>query len=52
MRPTAPLTDLIPVTEQSTTAGAPFANFIYRGWLAQPSHDQQHATWRGVARRT
>src|SRR5215471_15982031 len=39
-------TTLIPVTEQSTAAGVPFANYLYRGWLAQPSQDQKHATWR------
>jgi len=37
---------LIPVTEQSTNAGVPFANYLYRGWLAQPSQDQRHATWK------
>jgi hypothetical protein len=40
------LTDFIPVTEQSTAAGTPFANFIYRGWSAAPSGDSQHAVWR------
>jgi len=40
------LTDLISVTEQSTAAGTPFANFIYRGWAASPSGDSQHAVWR------
>jgi len=39
-------TTLIPVTEQSTNAGVPFANYLYRGWLAQPSQDQKHVTWR------
>ena len=24
----------------------PFANYLYRGWLAQPSQYQKHATWR------
>lgn len=37
---------LIPVTEQSTNAGVPFANYLYRGWLAQPSQDQKNVTWR------
>jgi hypothetical protein len=37
---------LIPVTEQSTSAGVPFANYLYRGWLAQPSQDQKNVTWR------
>ena len=44
--PEGALTNLIPVTEQSTNAGVPFANYLYRGWLAQPSQDQKHATWR------
>jgi len=48
IRPYGALTDFIPVTEQSTAAGTPFANFIYRGWNAAPSTDQQHATWRGT----
>ena len=39
-------TTLIPVTEQSTNAGVPFANYLYRGWLAQPSQDQKHLAWR------
>jgi hypothetical protein len=39
-------TTLIPVTEQSTNAGVPFANYLYRGWFAQPSQDQRHAVWR------
>ena len=43
------ITDLIPVTEQSTNAGVPFANYLYRGWLAQPSQNQKHATWRASA---
>ena len=44
--PEGAITDLIPVTEQFTDAGVPFANYLYRGWLAQPSQNQQHATWR------
>ena len=44
--PEGAISDLIPVTEQSTNAGVPFANYLYRGWLAQPSQDQKHATWR------
>ena len=43
------ITDQIPVTEQSTNAGVPFANYQYRGWLAQPSQNQKHATWRASA---
>jgi hypothetical protein len=39
-------TNLIPVTEVSTNAGVPFANYLYRGWFAQPSQNQEHATWR------
>lgn len=46
VRPEGAITDLIPVTEQSTNAGVPFANYLYRGWLAQPSQNQKHATWR------
>jgi hypothetical protein len=42
------LTDFIPVTEQSTGAGVPFANFIYRGFNPAPSPNQKHATWRGA----
>ncbi|HXH25345.1 MAG TPA: carboxypeptidase regulatory-like domain-containing protein, partial [Vicinamibacterales bacterium] len=48
VRPYGVLTDFIPVVEQSTTAGTPFSNFIYRGWNAAPSTDQQHATWRAA----
>jgi hypothetical protein len=44
--PEGAITNLIPVTEQSTNAGVPFANYQYRGWLAQPSQNQKHATWR------
>ena len=39
---------LIPVTEQSTGAGVPFDNFIYRGFNPAPSSNQKHATWRGT----
>jgi hypothetical protein len=48
LRPYGALTDFIPVTEQSTAAGTPRANFIYRGWNAAPSGDQQHATWKAA----
>jgi hypothetical protein len=48
VRPYGALTDFIPVTEQSTATGIPFANYIYRGWNATPSTDQQHATWRAT----
>jgi hypothetical protein len=41
------LTDFIAVTEQSTLGGVPTSNFVYRGWPASGSVDQQHATWRG-----
>ena len=44
--PEGAITNLIPVTEQSTNAGVPFANYLYRGWLAQPSQNQKHLTWR------
>ena len=47
--PEGAITNLIPVTEQSTNAGVPFANYLYRGWLAQPSQNQKHATWRASA---
>jgi hypothetical protein len=47
-RPFGVLTDFIPVTEQSTNAGVPFANFIYRGFNPAPSSNQKHATWRGA----
>ena len=46
VRPEGAITNLIPVTEQSTNAGVPFANYLYRGWLAQPSQWQKHLTWR------
>src|SRR3954463_3231415 len=46
VKPEGAITDLIPVTEQSTNAGVPFANYLYRGWLAQPSQDQKNVTWR------
>ena len=36
-RPYGVLTDFIPVTEQSTGAGVPNANFIYRGFNPAPS---------------
>jgi hypothetical protein len=47
-RPYGVLTNFIPVTEQSTSAGVPFANFIYRGFNPAPSSNQKHATWRGA----
>jgi hypothetical protein len=46
-KPEGALSDFIGVTEQSTNAGVPMANYQYRGWYFQPSQDQQHATWRG-----
>ena len=49
IRPHGALTDFIPVTEQSTAAGVPFSNFIYRGWPSASATDQQHATFRGSA---
>jgi hypothetical protein len=48
IRPYGVLTDFIAVTEQSTAAGTPSANFIYRGYNPAPSGDQQHATWKGA----
>jgi hypothetical protein len=47
-RPYGVLTDFIPVTEQSTGAGVPFANFIYRGFNPAPSSFQKHATWKAA----
>jgi hypothetical protein len=47
-RPFGVLTDFIPVQEQSTAAGVPFANFIYRGFNPAPSSNQKHATWKGA----
>lgn len=47
-RPYGVLTDFIPVTEQSTNAGVPFANFIYRGFNPAPSSNQKHATWKAA----
>ena len=48
VKPGGALSDFISVTEQSTNAGVPMANYTYRGWYAQPSQDQQHATWRAT----
>jgi hypothetical protein len=47
-RPYGVLTEFIPVTEQSTNAGVPFANFIYRGFNPAPSSNQKHATWKAA----
>jgi hypothetical protein len=47
-RPNGVLTDFIAVTEQSTGAGVPFANFIYRGFNPAPSSSQKHSTWRAA----
>jgi hypothetical protein len=47
-RPYGVLTDFIPVTEQSTGVGVPFANFIYRGFNPAPSSNQKHATWKAA----
>jgi hypothetical protein len=44
--PEGALNNFIAVTEQSTNAGVPFANYQYRGWYAQPSQNQWHHTWR------
>ena len=49
IRPHGVLTDFIAVTEQSTAAGTPSANFIYRGYNPASSGDQQHATWKAAA---
>ncbi len=48
IRPHGVLTDFIAVTEQSTAAGTPSANWIYRGYNPAPSGDQQHATWKAA----
>ena len=40
-------TGLVAVTEQSTAAGVPVPNFIYRGWNTAASNNQQHNIWRG-----
>ena len=47
-RPYGVLTDFIPVTEQSTGVGVPFANFIYRGFNPAPSGNSKHANWRAA----
>jgi hypothetical protein len=39
-------THFIAVTEQSTAAGVPSPNFVYRGWNSAPSNNQQHNIWR------
>jgi carboxypeptidase family protein len=44
--PQGALADFIAVTERSTNAGVPMANYQYRGWYAQPSQNQWHHTWR------
>ena len=46
IRPYGALTDFISVTEQSTAAGTPVANFIYRGWNPAASGDQQNAVFK------
>jgi hypothetical protein len=47
-RPYGVLVDFIPVTEQSTGVGVPFANFIYRGFNPAPSSNQMHGTWKAA----
>ena len=39
-------THLVAVTEQTTAAGVPVPNFIYRGWASAASNNQRHNTWR------
>jgi hypothetical protein len=39
-------TGLVAVTEQSTAAGVPVPNFVYRGWNSAASNNQQHNIWR------
>src|SRR5215212_8246515 len=48
VKPEGALSDFISVTEQSTNAGVPMANFTYRGWYNQPSQNQWHHTWRSA----
>ena len=44
--PAGSQTGLIAVTEQSTAAGVPTPNFVYRGWNSAASNNQQHNIWR------
>ena len=44
--PPGSTTGLVAVTEQSTAAGVPVPNFIYRGWSSAASNNQQHNIWR------
>src|SRR6195256_3601776 len=44
--PPGSATGLAAVTEQSTAAGVPTPNFIYRGWSSAASNNQQHNVWR------
>jgi hypothetical protein len=46
VKPEGALDNFISVTEQSTNAGVPMANYTYRGWYNQPSQNQWHHTWR------
>ncbi len=39
-------TGFVAVTEQSTAAGVPSPNFVYRGWNSAASNNQQHNIWR------
>ena len=39
-------TGLVAVTEQSTAAGVPTPNFVYRGWNSVASNNQQHNIWK------
>src|SRR5688572_21886607 len=44
--PPGSTTGLVAVTEQSTAAGVPVPNFVYRGWASAASNNQQHNIWR------
>ncbi|MEO8258866.1 MAG: carboxypeptidase regulatory-like domain-containing protein [Acidobacteriota bacterium] len=44
--PPGSATGLVAVTEQSTAAGVPNPNFVYRGWNSAASNNQQHNVWR------
>src|SRR5688572_3338218 len=44
--PPGSMSGLVAVTEQSTAAGVPVPNFVYRGWSSAASNNQQHNIWR------
>jgi hypothetical protein len=47
--PPGAATGLVAITEQSTAAGVPVPNFVYRGWASAASNNQQHNIWRASA---